>query len=205
MSTYQNTAVTNYGGDVNVRPNTGQANATFFGSDMKEMRYRMRVCHLITCTVALLLLIPSIMGQLSGLHPARGVLALYLGLFCGLLCCYEIRNKRIDMTISDSFGFLYNPIGRACFLLMMGGLAVGERGLNIILGIVFFFNAFWMFFMYCRYKEFREWTRPGEEEDLLKRAQESAKEYAWANPNIVGAAAGAALGGPASEQQSLKG
>lgn len=200
MSYQQTTTVENYG-DVNARPNTGQANSNILGQDMKDMRYRMRICNLITCSVALLLLIPSITGQLSGLHPARGVLALYLGLFCGLLCCYEIRNKRIDMNISDSFGFLYNPLGRACFLAMMGGLAIGERGLNIFLGFVFFFNCFWMLFMYCRYKEYREWTRPGEEEDLLAHAKERAKEYAWANPNAVGAAAGAVLGGP--EQQPL--
>ena len=35
---------------------------------------------------------------------------------------------------------------------------------------------------------------PGEEEDLFAISREQAKQYAWANPNAVGAAAGAIAG-----------
>ena len=194
MSTYQQTPIENYG-DANVRPNTGVSNQTAFGGDLKDLKWKLRMTNVITCGVSLFLAFGTITGQLSTLHPARGVLALYLTFFCGLLCSYEIRNKRLDLTISDSFGFLYNPLTRACLLFMMGLLAVGMAGsIEVIAGFVFIFNAGWTLFLYARFKEYRKWSSPGEEEDLFAISREQAKQYAWANPNAVGAAAGAIAG-----------
>mmetsp|Transcript_21914 Transcript_21914/g.50568 ORF Transcript_21914/g.50568 Transcript_21914/m.50568 type:complete len:204 (-) Transcript_21914:243-854(-) len=184
-------------GDINVNPNVGQPNKEVDSSlALDDLKFKLRVVNMVTCTVALVLLIPSFLTQLTSLRPARGILSLYLGLFSCLICCFELRSARFDTWIADSFGVVYNPIGRISLLSMMGGMAVGQGGLHIILGVVFFINALWTLFLYVKYPEYRNWTRPGEEEDILAKAQNTAKSYAWANPDHL-------VGSGPTEGQSL--
>jgi len=137
-----------------------------------DWKFKLRVTSLLTCTAGLVLIVPTILSQATSLRPARFILCIYLTFFSGLVCCFEIHNSYIDHLIEDSFGLLYNPVGRVCLLFMMGGMAVGQGGLTTILGGFFYFLSLWTLVMYAIFPDYRQWTRPGDEKHILDHAQE---------------------------------
>ena len=61
-------------------------------------------------------------GHVSLPPPSQAILALYAMSFGCMLCCFELRIKRVSEAIAKNFGFMYNPKGRVVFLLLCGFL-----------------------------------------------------------------------------------
>jgi len=173
------------GGNANINPNTGETNsAQGAGTALAEVVFTIRVINLMACSVAILLEILFLMGRLI-FHPARAVLSAYLCFFASLLCCFELHTPWVSRIIEEQFGMLQHPISRSFFIFLIVGLCWGQGTgiLELALGGVFLFNAFYTIFAFIRYPEYRRMNDEIPQRDLISAAREQATGYAWANPD----------------------
>ena len=60
------------------------------------------------------------LGTASGTSPTSSTfVALYVLFFATLLCCYEVGWSTISIQLVQNFGFLYFPISRFIFLVLV--------------------------------------------------------------------------------------
>eukprot|EP00549_Striatella_unipunctata_P026151 CAMPEP_0118691276 /NCGR_PEP_ID=MMETSP0800-20121206/10586_1 /TAXON_ID=210618 ORGANISM="Striatella unipunctata, Strain CCMP2910" /NCGR_SAMPLE_ID=MMETSP0800 /ASSEMBLY_ACC=CAM_ASM_000638 /LENGTH=191 /DNA_ID=CAMNT_0006589029 /DNA_START=138 /DNA_END=713 /DNA_ORIENTATION=- len=160
--------------------NVGQSNSLEGrGHVLSEIIFRMRIIN-ITCSVlALLLELPSLIGDLF-VNPGRMVLGGYLSFFALILCCFELNTPTIQKPLEDKFGLIMHPLGRSFFLFLMGGLCLGQGGLQAILGFVLMGNAIYTTYVFLRYPDYRKMHE--EQPDLVSNAADKVARFAWANP-----------------------
>eukprot|EP00978_Attheya_sp_CCMP212_P035372 scaffold153640_cov52-Attheya_sp.AAC.2 len=183
-------------GDASLSPNRGISNSSLgAGTALPELIWRIRVLNLASCTLALLLEIPSfILGNL--LNPAKMVLGGYLIFFSGLLCCFELHTPVLSQMIKDNFGVLYNPIGRAIFLFLMGGLSIGQGGLlHWLVGLLLLGNGGYTGYVTMRYPEYRKLHEQDESSSSQPPARASSviptqlagslRNISWATPSSL--------------------
>jgi hypothetical protein len=173
-------------GDASLRPNIGETNAALGEESLRESLHKLRLLNIIACSLALLLEIPNLLGNVFTLQPARAVLGIYLSFFALLLCGYEL-----DMVLTEKielyFGLLYHPVGRSFVLMLMGGLAIGQNGiLDLLLGLVFIWSSLYTLTTFCWYPEYRRRTE--QRRDLYEEANEAVAVQTWAHPDKVGEA-----------------
>lgn len=60
--------------------------------------------------------------------------------------------------LRDNFGLLFHPSGKACILLLMASMCVGQHNniIELLLGFVFLVNAFLIVYILCRYPGYRQ-------------------------------------------------
>mmetsp|Transcript_30383 Transcript_30383/g.61631 ORF Transcript_30383/g.61631 Transcript_30383/m.61631 type:complete len:337 (-) Transcript_30383:272-1282(-) len=158
------------------------------GTALPELILRMRVINLILCTLALGLEIPYWIGRAVRLNLSELVLGVCLCCFALLLCCWEMHVPVVADAIKEGLGLVYHPYGRAFFFVMMGGLSIGQGGLERILGYVILLNAIYTIYIPCRYPHyFKAFEDYGEEDvrELAARMAGRRSGKAWADPRIV--------------------
>ena len=188
------TTAHHYRGDASVRPNTGQVNSPDGGDALNERVWKLQIVNLTTCVVAILLEIPAVLGHFLTLHPARAVLGAYLVIFSALLALYELHTPRISRTLHDNLGILVHPLGRSLYLLLLGGLCLGQGWLPLdVVGIVFWTTALQTLYCYVKFPQYRRVhdsdaadEHYGDEQDLWLAARTRATRYAWARPEQLG-------------------
>mmetsp|Transcript_1322 Transcript_1322/g.3610 ORF Transcript_1322/g.3610 Transcript_1322/m.3610 type:complete len:302 (-) Transcript_1322:255-1160(-) len=163
--------------------NRGVANSAMgSGTTLPELVVRMRIINMTLCTFAILFEIPSFLSK-ALFNPPRAVLAGYLAFLAGLLCCFELHVPAIARFVRSNFGLLYSPMGRACFLFLMGGLCVGQGGiLEIMLGGIMVANGFYTLYIPCKYPGFEKAHEELGRENIVSIAAKRAVGYAWADP-----------------------
>eukprot|EP00904_Undaria_pinnatifida_P004481 jgi/Undpi1/14033/HiC_scaffold_9.g03684.m1 len=133
----------------------------------------MRVANMALCV----LLAATALSKLlfSGLDVSGAVLACYLFAFSCILCCFETHLKVVAKTIAANFGFLYNAVGRAIFLVFVGVICFSlDELLAYIAGALMMANAAFNFYVIFKYPEF--------ERDLQRKDLESeGRDYLRAN------------------------
>ena len=78
------------------------------------------------------------MGHFLVLKWDQAILGIYLLVFCRVLMCYEIHTPAIATFLRDYFGLLYHPLGRGLYLILVGGLCVGQLWIPFVLvGVCF--------------------------------------------------------------------
>ena len=158
------------------------------GTALPELILRMRIINLVLCTAALALEIPAWLGRAVTLNLSKLVLGVCLCSFALLLCCWEMHVPVIADTIREGLGLVYHPYGRAFFFVLMGGLSIGQGGLEQILGYVILVNAVYTTYIPCRYPHYyKAFDDYGEEgvRDLAARVAGRRSGKAWADPRIV--------------------
>ena len=86
-------------------------------------------------------------------------LALYILFFSVLICCYEIAWKTVSAAIAQNFGFMYRPIGRTIFYILV---AIILFQLSTIGQIIFAFLIVLIIFqaiLSCRHPQFDAYVR----------------------------------------------
>ena len=158
------------------------------GTALPELILRMRIINLILCTLALGLEIPFWIGRVVMLNLSELVLGVCLCSFALLLCCWEMHVPVLGEAIRENFGIIYHPFGRSAFFVMMGGLCIGQGGLELYLGAVILLNAIYTIYIPCRYPHYyKAYEECGEEDmrELAARAKAQRQGHAWADQRIV--------------------
>jgi hypothetical protein len=158
------------------------------GTALPELILRMRIINIILCTLALGLEIPFWIGRLVMANLSALVLGVVLCGFALLLCCWEMHVPVIADGIRANFGIIYHPFGRSFFFVLMGGLCVGQGGLEQYLGALVLLNAIYTIYIPCRYPHYyKAFEDFGEENmrELAARATAQRQGHAWADHRIV--------------------
>jgi hypothetical protein len=172
-----------YGGDATIRPNVGEANSAD-GDALPELLWKLRVVNLAACSLSILLEIPAFLGHFLLFKWDRAVLGFYLMAFCLVLILYEIHTPAIASPLQDCFGLIYHPLGRAFYLLLMGGLCFGQSWIFLmVVGVVFWISAGGTLFAYIKFPQYRRQFQDEHPRDLWMVAR---SRYSWAQPEREG-------------------
>ena len=90
---------------------------------------------------------------------ASNFLAVYILFFSTMICCYEVAWSAISSRIVNNFGFLYNPVGRTIFYILV---AIMLFQLSIMGEIIFAFLLCTMavhFYVDFRFPKFEKYLR----------------------------------------------
>lgn len=170
--------------DINPSPNNGQINSPYsydFGGRNNDplpiLVGRMRVVNIVLAICSFLFEVPFIILKLF--TPAKLILAVYLGFMALMLLGFELHTPKVREFLMDNCGFLYSPIGRSFFIVLMGFVSIAEKSvLQTILGIIYICNGFFTLGMNCYFEDFKKiHESPEQREDVL----EYVKEYGVAN------------------------
>lgn len=125
----------------------------------------------------------NVLFSLGMLSLSHFVLAAYGIVFGTLACCNEIDLPFLRTPIASNFGFLYSPIFKFLFYVLMGtvswsfGTLLGTIA-SAALGVLAVGNAC----VLCRYPGYRRAMRElsdGESREVEQRARREAKKQAW--------------------------
>ena len=175
------------GGDATIRPNVGEANAADgVGDALPEFLMKLRVTNLIGCGLSILFEIPAFMGHFLFLKWDQAVLGIYLMILVLVLICYEIHTPSIATPLQDYFGLIYHPLGRGLYLLLLGGLCVGQSWIPLmVVGILFWLSAGGTVYAFIKYPRYRRRFQDEHPKDLWMAVSRSAR-YTWAQPEQEG-------------------
>lgn len=145
-------------------------------SSLPKLLMIMRVGNIL----AAVLLISASVGNLWKIfNISKLVLAGYGVCFGVLLCCLELNLSFLRVRIASSFGFLYNPLLRLLFSVLLASVAYSfETLLGTIacaaLSVLALFNTY----VICRYPQYRAVLKElsDEDEKVIKR---EARKHAW--------------------------
>jgi len=186
-------------GDATLRPNTGEANSAD-GQALAERLHKLQIVTVVSCITAILLEIPAFVGHLLTLNPSRAVLGGYLVCFSLLLGLYELHHHTTStLFLQNYFGFLFHPLGRSFYLVLLGGLCVGQGWIPFyIVGGVFWWSALELVYCFVKFPQYRqmdEATSSLDETNLWLAARNRASNYAWATPETMSLLRNAVSGG----------
>lgn len=143
------------------------------------MRLANVILSVLLCTGAFMELLTS---------TSTAVISLYVFSFSVMLCCFETHLKAIAQSIAANFGFLYNPYGRALFLLFIAMLCFGMSNIvSLLAGACMCVNAVFNFYVIWKYPNYDSENRP-----VDKLAANAAKNYIKNNPEAARQAASGA-------------
>ena len=130
--------------------------------------------------VAAGLLIAGSVGNLWKIfNISKMVLAGYGVCFGILICCLELNLSFLRVRIASSFGFLYNPLLRLIFSVLLASIAFSfETILGIIACGALLILALFNTYVICRYPQYRAALKElsDEDEKVIKR---EARKHAW--------------------------
>lgn len=172
-----------YGGDASLRPNVGAANSAD-GDALPELLWKIRVLNLAACSLSVLLEIPAFLGQFLFFQWDRAILGGYLMVFCLILILYEVHTPAIATPLQDHLGLIYHPLGRAFYLVLVGGLCVGQSWIFfVVVGAVFWSSAAGTLYAYMKFPQYRRQFNDEHPRDLWMAAR---SRYSWAQPEQEG-------------------
>ncbi|KAL7515449.1 hypothetical protein ACHAXN_013516 [Cyclotella atomus] len=105
------------------------------------------------------------------------ILAVYGLCFGSLICCLEVNLSFLRHPIADNFGFLYNPLLRLMFYVLLGMISWSFGTLlgiiaSIALAVLSLFNTY----VICRYPGYRAALKELADEDEKKMKREMNKQ-----------------------------
>jgi hypothetical protein len=108
---------------------TIQSNASVYASnqnvlditeeELEAMKKWSKILRIMMLIVATLMMITSYYNLSGSNSLSTNFLAVYVLFFSTLICCYEVAFQSISRMIVQNFGFMYNPIGRTIFLVLV--------------------------------------------------------------------------------------
>ncbi len=103
--------------------------------EMKKWAAKLRITNLIVCALLML----AAFFSLGSNDLSLVFIAMYVWGFALLLCCYELGLSAIAKLIAQNFGFIYNPIPRRVFVVLIAILCyelglIGKIAMGILLG-----------------------------------------------------------------------
>jgi hypothetical protein len=133
--------------------------------------------------------IPTFFGQFLFFQWDRAVLGAYLVILSLVLILYEIHTPAIATPLQDYFGVLYHPLGRAFYLVLLGGLCAGQAQSWIVFGlagVVFWTSAAGTLYAYVKFPQYRRQFQDEHPRDLWMMAAAQRSRYSWARPEQEG-------------------
>lgn len=105
------------------------------------------------------------------------VLAGYGVCFGSLICCLEMNLSMLRRSIAENFGFLYNPLLRLMFYVLMGMVAWSFDTLlgmiaSAVLAVFSLFNTY----ILCRYPDYRAAMKELADEEEKRMTKEINKQ-----------------------------
>ena len=172
-------------GDSSLRPNTGETNDDVGGiGSLREVATGLRWMTIGTTIFAITwegFALPTRIITETWWDPSKVVLAGYLGVLSLLVLGVEL-----NAPLRDSFGFLYNPIGRGALLYLMSTMCFGllDAWWESILGISFVICGTGYLYAYAKYPEYRRWEDHNENLRTWSEVRSviSRKVNSWSSP-----------------------
>jgi hypothetical protein len=163
---------------VTARQRNNSSNRRRAGDDggLSKVVLIMRVGNIVAAGI---LICASVGNIWKIFNLSRMVLAGYGVCFGMLLCCLELNLSFLRVRIASSFGFLYNPLLRLMFSLLLGSIAwsfqtvLGTIACGALL-ILALFNTY----VICRFPEYKAVLKELSEEDE-KVIRREARKHAW--------------------------
>jgi hypothetical protein len=144
--------------------------------DLPKMVLLMRCGNIVS---AGLLIFVSVGNLWKIFSISKCVLAGYGICFGILLCCLELNLSFLRVRIASSFGFLYNPILRLLFSVLMAMIAWSfESLLGTIACVSLLLLALFNTYVICRYPQYRAALKELSDEDE-KTIKREARKHAW--------------------------
>eukprot|EP00986_Skeletonema_menzelii_P017645 scaffold20909_cov160-Skeletonema_menzelii.AAC.1 len=158
------------------RNNSASRRSGSGGGELPKLVLIMRLGNILA---AGLLIFASVGNLWKIFNVTKMVLSGYGACFGILLCCLELNLSFLRVRIASSFGFLYNPLLRLLFSVLLASIAWSfETVLGTIasgaLSILALFNTY----VICRYPQYRAALNElsDEDEKVMKR---EARKHAW--------------------------
>lgn len=98
---------------------------------IRKWARNLRIAMLGICTLMIITAFYNF-ASLSSASLSTTFLAAYLSFFACMLCCYECGFRQATTILAVNFGFLYNPIGRCCFLAIVGMICYDLSTMGIV-------------------------------------------------------------------------
>jgi hypothetical protein len=120
--------------NANAKTSVDPASLDVDEKELSRIRYWARMLRISMLVICTLMIITGFYNFLSTTSSSLSTsfLAAYLMLFASLLCCYECGLRMVATYLVQNFGFLYNPIGRFCFLLFVGFICFDMSTMGIV-------------------------------------------------------------------------
>lgn len=181
-------------GDPNLRPNTGETNDDYGGiGSLREVATRLRWMTIFTTILTILwegFALPTRIILETWIDPGKVVLAAYLGVFSLLVLGVEL-----NASLRDSFGFIYNPLGRGALLYLMSSMCFGilHTWWESLLGVALILCGTGYFFAYFKYPEYSRWYDYNENHvwqdvrSVMSRTAIGRRVNSWSRPTAYDA------------------
>lgn len=124
--------------------------------EMGKYHLALRVCYMIAAIAMSIAAAMSLNGQ-KDLGPA--FFAVYIMIFCSLICCFECALSAVARILAINFGFMYTFYGRLSFILLICFMSYtmslwGKITMGIMLGVMLYH-----FFVMYKFPRFEEYLR----------------------------------------------
>ena len=177
-------------GDSMLNPNQQRAanSVEGGGTALPEIVLRMRLITLVICGLAMGLEVPMWLGREVEGNLAALSLAVMVCIFSLALCCYELQVPVVADAIRTNLGIVSKPYGRSLFWAFLGGLCIGQGGLEMIMGGAILLTALYSIYVPCRYPAYDKAHTDVGGEDLRRIARrkwaDRKRHRAWADPGV---------------------
>lgn len=102
--------------------------------EFERIKYWARILKVAMIGISTLMIVCAWYNIASASNSvATNFLALYVFFLSVLLCCYEIALRQAALYIVQNFGFMYNPLGRAFFLVFIAILCFQLSTFGIVM------------------------------------------------------------------------
>ena len=123
---------------------------------MAKWHLILRCCYVVSVIFMAVSAGLSLVGQTD---LGKIFFALYVLLFCTLICCQEVALNAILRIIAMNFGFLYTFLGKITFILFIGFMSFSLGTLGISAMAVLYASTCLQIYIMCKFPKFEAYVR----------------------------------------------
>lgn len=129
-------------------------------AELAKIRWWSRILRVSMIIIATLMLVTAYYNFASSSNQVATVmLALYIMFFAILICCFELAFRFATIAIVQNFGFMYNPYGRACFIIFVAIMCFQLSTIGKVVFALLITEALIQAYVYCICPHYESYTR----------------------------------------------
>jgi hypothetical protein len=128
--------------------------------ELASIKYWSRILRGSMLIISILMLITAWYNFASSSNEVSTVmLGLYVMFFAILICCFELAFKFATVMIVQNFGFMYNPFGRACFIIFVAIMCFQLSTMGKAMFALLIAQGLLQAYVYCACPHYEAYTR----------------------------------------------
>ncbi|RYH14074.1 hypothetical protein EON65_34200 [archaeon] len=127
--------------------------------ELAEIKKYSRYMRFAMIGISTLMVITAWYNISSASSLSKGFLALYVFFFSMLLCCFEIAIRRVAVIIVQNFGFMYNPVGKILFLVVVAILCYQLSTLGKVCFAFLLMYTVATMYIQCKHPKYGQYQR----------------------------------------------